>query len=62
MHFTVDKGKVINIGSSNYSCMHAIIGFKLAITLEEDLGVTVDTPSKTSACGSLEVRKAMRPL
>lgn len=33
MQFTVDKGKVMDIGGSNSSCTHAIIGSKLAITM-----------------------------
>lgn len=33
MQFTVDKGRVMNIGGSNSSCTRAIIGSKLAITM-----------------------------
>lgn len=62
MQFTVDKGKVMNTGKSNSSCTHRIMGSKLAITMEEDLRVTVNSPSKTSARDSVEVKKATRAL
>lgn len=33
VQFTVDKGKVMTVGRSNSSCMHAIKGSKLPIAM-----------------------------